>query len=89
MAMVFLVGRDWESEQVCFNRGRGGGKRGKGGEVQKGECRCPEWRDTDQSNPSLSKKLKGCVVDLLLARENMYGVRGTLECRFPQVPKFL
>lgn len=30
---------------------------------------CPEGRDTDQSNPSLSKKLKGCVVDLLLARE--------------------
>lgn len=30
---------------------------------------CPEGRDADQSNPSLSKKLKVCVVDLLLARE--------------------
>jgi len=41
MAMIFLVGRDWESEQVCFNRRRGGGKRGKGGEVQNGECGMP------------------------------------------------
>lgn len=40
MAMVFLVGRDWELEHVHFNKGRrGGGKKGKGtgGEVQRAE----------------------------------------------------
>lgn len=40
MAMIFLVGIDWELEHVHFNKGRrGGGKKGKGGreEVQRGE----------------------------------------------------
>lgn len=32
MAMAFLAGRDWESEQVCFNRGKRGRKKRKGRE---------------------------------------------------------
>ena len=44
---------------------------------------CPEGRDTDQSNPSLSKKLKGCVVDLLLAREKHAWGEGNSGMLFP------
>ena len=90
MAMVFLVGRNWELEHEHFSRGRGGRKKGEGGGKR---CRGEgvgwlEGPDDDQPNFSPSKKLKNCVATYR-REKSVYRVRGILGCRFPQVPTLL
>lgn len=67
------MGTDWELEHVHFNRERGGGKKERmvGRRCRGESVGCLEGTDDDQPNSSLSKKLKSCMVDLLLVRERL------------------